>query len=127
MEISMQMIADRLISYSPEVYVSKDIQSSVMNVKLIYQEKSALAREFVYVAKAGDFQAYDLPGGYLNIICIGPDPLLRELCDNSTCNIIFLKHDYDVFAVFDEIQGFLFSKPLEPEEFYDYLKENSKT
>ena len=107
MELSMLMIAKRLSPYHPKTHISWDDKPSIVNVKFIFQNKESLRSEFVYVAQADDLAGRLTPDNKLNLVCIGCNAFVDELCKKSSGSIIVLDAGNDPFDVFDTIQSYI--------------------
>ena len=106
MELSMQMLAEKLKPYNPKLHISWDDRPSITNVKFIFQDKNAHRSEFVYIAQAGDIQEQMPPDNRVNIICIGNNALVDKLCKEASGSFIVLDAIHDPFDVFDIIQSY---------------------
>jgi len=106
MELSMQMLSERLKPYNPRLHISWDDKPSVKNVKFINQEKDTYKPEFVYIAQAWDIRGRSLSGSQINLVCIGCNSDIDGLCKEASGSIIILDQNYDPFDVFEAVQSY---------------------
>lgn len=100
----MQMIADKIIHYAPELYIKKDSQLVLKSIKLICKSQTIFEEGYVYLGKGQDIQFNTIYENQLNIIYIGKSAIPKDVAAMPSCNMIILDSCYDLETVFNEIQ-----------------------
>ncbi len=101
----MRMIADKIIQFSPKLYISKDMKPSLKKIRLWCQNHSSVDSTTVYITHVSNIVDINFFKNYINVIVIGENDILRGLIDKSSSNIIILNSCFDIEIIINKIQG----------------------
>ncbi|MBV7274340.1 helix-turn-helix domain-containing protein [Clostridium sp. PL3] len=107
MNISLEMIIEKLRYHKLETYLTNQENENVESIKLITEDQTYFEPSILYITSASRFpliENYDCP---INLLCIKDVPISSKYKEISSLNLIVLKDNIDLFIIFNEVQDIL--------------------
>jgi PucR family transcriptional regulator, proline-responsive transcriptional activator len=107
MEISLEMILDRLVNYKLSYYSKINGRSQIRGVKIVNKCEIEYKSDILYITTASSFPE-KIPGGHdLSIICIKDSTLLPHLLNDCKFNLTILQNPIEINTLYEEIQDII--------------------
>jgi PucR family transcriptional regulator, proline-responsive transcriptional activator len=106
MNVSLEMVADALKKYAPEVHLSIKDQF-VETATLLNTRQAAFEPEILYVGKASELGKIPSISSPLNLLCVSGTPLPQEYHDLPGLNLITVSDPVDIAVLLQEVKNLL--------------------
>jgi hypothetical protein len=109
MSVSLEMVAEALKKYAPEMHLSmKDhfIETAIM----LNHPQASFEPEILYIGKASDLEKIPTRRSPINLLCVYDSPILQEYNECSWLNLITVSNQVNAASLYKEVKDLLIAR-----------------
>ena len=106
MIIRLDILAPKLKSYNPELYLSDNDFKPLSGVRLLDKKQGKLKPNYLYIGKLSDLQNLSFTEDTINILCIADKAIAKKYTKMTNLNLLILRTNVDLTSLLIEILNY---------------------